>query len=67
MSASLDPLVDELEQAAARLRGGDLDPPDAAELVERCAELAARIGSELDRAGREAERDAPAEGQEQLL
>ncbi|MEJ7788536.1 MAG: hypothetical protein WKF29_01515 [Thermoleophilaceae bacterium] len=67
MSASLDPLVDELEQAAARLRAGDLDPPDAAELVERCAELAAHIGSELDRAGREAERDAPAEGQEQLL
>ena len=68
MSASnLDPLIAELEQAAARLRAGDLDPPDAADLVERCAELAARIGSELDRAGREAERDAPAEGQEQLL
>ncbi len=68
MSASnLDPLIAELEQAAARLRAGDLDPADAADLVERCAELAARIGSELDRAGREAERDAPAEGQEQLL
>jgi hypothetical protein len=35
--------------------------------VERCAELAGRIGADLDRAGREAERDAPDEGQEQLL
>jgi len=67
MSAGLDPLIDELERAAARLRAGELDPAGAAGLVERCAELAARIGSELDRAGREAERDAPAEGQEQLL
>lgn len=68
MSASnLDPLIAELERAAVRLRAGELDPAGAAGLVERCAELAARIGSELDRAGREAERDAPAEGQEQLL
>ena len=64
---NLDSLIGELEQAAARLRAGELDQAAAAELVERCAELAARIGTELDRAGREAERDAPAEGQEQLL
>ncbi len=44
-----------------------MDAAQAAELVERCADLAARVGAELDRAGREAERDAPAEGQEQLL
>ena len=64
---NLDELIGELEQAAARLRAGDLDQAAAAEVVERCAELAARIGSELDRAGRAAERDAPAQGQEQLL
>jgi len=64
---NLDELIGELERAAARLRAGDLDQAAAAEVVERCAELAARIGSELDRAGRDAERDAPAQGQEQLL
>jgi len=67
MSTNLDPLIAELDRAAARLRAGGLEPADAADLVERCAEIAARIGSELDRAGRDAERDAPAEGQEQLL
>lgn len=66
-AGDLEPLITELEQAAARLRAGDLDSAEAADLVERCAELAARLGSELDRAGREAESDAPAEGQEQLL
>ena len=65
--SGLDDLIKELEGSAARLRAGELDAVQAAELVERCAELAARVGAELDRAGREAERDAPAEGQEQLL
>ena len=65
--SGLDDLINELEQSAARLRAGELDAVQAAELVERCAELAGRVGAELDRAGREAERDAPAEGQEQLL
>ncbi len=63
----LDALIRELEDSAARLRAGELDPVQAAELVERCAELAGRVGSELDRAGREAERESPGEGQEQLL
>jgi hypothetical protein len=67
MSEALDGLVRELDDAATRLRSGELDGAAAAELVERCAELAARIGSELDRAGREAERETPGEGQEQLL
>jgi hypothetical protein len=66
MSDSLQELVDELEAAGIRLRSGELDPAQAAALVERCAELAARVGSELDRAGREAERADP-DGQEQLL
>ena len=65
--SDLDGLIRELEESAAQLRAGELDAVQAAELVERCAELAGRVGAELDRAGREAERDAPAEGQEQLL
>ena len=60
-------LVRELEDAAARLRAGSLDAAEAAALVDRCAELAGRTGAELDRVAREAERDAPAGGQEQLL
>jgi hypothetical protein len=67
MNDELDRLIEELETAAARLRSAELQPADAAALVERCAELAARLGAELDRAGRDAERDAPGEGQEQLL
>ena len=65
--SDLDALIRELEESAKRLRAGELDALQAAELVEHCAGLAARVGAELDRAGREAERDAPAEGQEQLL
>ena len=67
MSATLDTLIRDLENAASRLRAEEMPAAEAAEVVERCAELAGRIGAELDRAGREAERDAPAEGQEQLL
>ena len=67
MSAELDSLVRELEDAATRLRTSELDAHEAAALVERCAELAGQAGSELDRAAREAERDAPGGGQEQLL
>jgi exonuclease VII small subunit len=64
---ALERIVDELESAASRLRSGELDSAEAATLVERCAELAARLGSELDRAAREAERAEPGDGQEQLL
>ena len=67
MSSDLDTLVRDLEEAATRLRSGDLDAREAAALVERCAELAGRAGSELDRAARAAEREEPAWGQEQLL
>lgn len=63
-AAALDDLVRELEDTAARLRSGELGPKEAAVFVDRCAQLALEIGSALDRAGREAERD---EGQEQLL
>jgi hypothetical protein len=67
VSAELEAAVRELEQAAAELRAPDLDADRAAELVDRCAEIAAEIGKELDRAARDAERDLPATGQERLL
>ena len=54
----------ELEDAATRLRAGDLDPKDAADLVEQCARLAVSIGGELEALGRRAESDPD---QEQLL
>jgi hypothetical protein len=63
-SDELDELVGELETAAARLRSGELSSGDAADLVERCAELAGRIGAELDAQSRAA---SEAEGQERLL
>ena len=67
MTDDLDTLIRELEDAAARLRAGEMDAQQAAALVERCAELAGRLGAELDRAAREAEREPAADGQEQLL
>jgi hypothetical protein len=62
---SLDDLVRELEQAATQLREGQLEAAAAADLVERCAELAARLGAELERMARSGEAGAP--GQETLL
>jgi hypothetical protein len=61
---SIDDLATELEDVAARLRSGELGTDEAAELVRRSAELAARIGAELDARGRSADR---LEGQERLL
>ena len=66
MTDELTGLVEELEATAARLRSGELDADAAAEAVERCAELAARIGSGLDAESRAASQ-APAAGQERLL
>jgi hypothetical protein len=57
----LDQLIRELESVAERLRNEQVEPAEAAELVDRCAELAARVGGELDARGR------AAEGQERLL
>jgi hypothetical protein len=62
--SALDDLVQELESAAERLRSGELDAEEAAALVERCAELAGRIGAELDTQSRAA---SETEGQERLL
>ncbi len=67
---TLDALVGELEAAAARLRGGQLDAEEAAAVVERCADLATRVGGELDSVERAARAEAhaqPRPGQEELL
>jgi exonuclease VII small subunit len=64
---ALDAAIADLERAAERLRAGDLDHEDAAKLVEDCAELAARVGGELDRAARAAAADPATSGQESLL
>ena len=61
---SLEDLATELEDVAARLRSGELGAEEAAELVQRSAQLATRIGTELDARGRSADR---LEGQERLL
>jgi hypothetical protein len=62
---TLEDLVQELENAAEQLRGGELDSAAAADLIERCAELAARLGSELEALARKGEGASP--GQETLL
>jgi hypothetical protein len=64
--SDLERLSAELEALAARLRSGELHGAEAAAAVERCAELAGQLGSELDAAAREAAREE-LEGQERLL
>jgi hypothetical protein len=62
-------LTGRLEQAAAQLRDGELEPERAAELVQQCARLAGEAASELDRQARAAS-DPPADpppGQGELL
>jgi hypothetical protein len=61
MSERVDSIATALEEAAARLRSGEIEPAEAADLVERCAQLATQLGAELDR---HASGDG---GQEQLL
>ena len=65
MNEELHELVVELEDTAAQLRSGELSAEDAAAMVERCAELAAKIGAQLDALAREPEETLP--GQEELL
>ncbi|HLM26050.1 MAG TPA: hypothetical protein VK304_03685 [Thermoleophilaceae bacterium] len=64
--SDLEALAAELETLAGRLRSGELEGAQAAEAVERAAELAARLGAQLDAAARDAER-GDLEGQERLL
>ena len=49
MPEILENLVTRLERTAADLRAGDLDPSNAAALVDDLARMAAEAGSELDR------------------
>jgi hypothetical protein len=52
-----DPLIElraRLEQAAAELRSGRLDPESALTLVEDCARLAAEASAQVDERGRAA-------------
>jgi signal transduction histidine kinase len=64
--SELDRMIAELREAADRLRSGEVEGDEAAALVERCADLAGEIGSEVDRRARAAEAQAPP-GQETLL
>ena len=53
--SSLDALAAALEAAAEKLRSGELEPDEAAALVERCAEIATDVGAELERIARGAQ------------
>jgi len=59
MTDVLDDLVDRLARTAASLRAGELEPSEAARLVDECARLAGDAATELDRRVR-ATADAPA-------
>ena len=48
-SDHLDDVCVQLLDAAARLRGGELAPDEAATLVDQCARLAADSAAELER------------------
>ena len=45
---TLAALAEELEAVADKLRAEAVDADEAADLVERCAEIAARLGAEID-------------------
>ena len=62
---TLDDLVQRLEEAATKLRADEIEPTEAAELVERCADLAARLSHALEQQARSGEGSSP--GQETLL
>jgi hypothetical protein len=61
---TLEELAGELEVVADKLRSEAIDAEEAADMVERCADLAQRIGAEIDARNRSA---GEAEGQERLL
>jgi hypothetical protein len=61
---TLSELAEELESVADKLRSEAVDADEAADLVGRCAEVAARLGSEIDSRARGA---GESEGQERLL
>jgi hypothetical protein len=62
--ADLQDLTQRLERAAEQLRAEDLNPSQAAELVDECARVAAEAAAELDR---EARAGGAPPGQTELL
>ena len=55
MSDGIDPLqhlTEQLERTAVRLRAEQLEPQEAAGVVEECARLAGEAAAELDRRAR---------------
>ncbi len=64
--SELEAIARQLEEAAGRLRDESVGAEEAAELVERCAELAAQAGQELEREAR-ATPAGEQPGQETLL
>jgi len=63
----LDAAVEELNRAASRLRTEEIEPEEAARLVEYCAQIAARVGAALDRESDTLAGGGPDPGQERLL
>jgi hypothetical protein len=61
---TLEELAADLESVADKLRAEAIDAEEAADLVERCADLAQRISAEIDARSRTAD---DVEGQERLL
>jgi hypothetical protein len=59
-------LSDRLEEAARRLRSGDIDGDEATRLAGECAELASQAAAELDRLARWSPPEG-VPGQEELL
>ena len=65
-AGELEALIAELQRASVRLRSEDIEPEEAAELVEHCARLAAQLGGELDRTAATSSQEPPPD-QERLL
>ena len=63
---ALDRLVARLEDAAAQLRSGEIDPDAAATVVEQAASTAAQASAELERLVRAAGQEGDS-GQDRLL
>ena len=54
MTDSLSELRDRLEDAAAQLRSGELEPDAALALIEECARLASEASTQVDERARAA-------------
>jgi len=65
-TATLQQLVNRLEEVAGRLRAEPLEPEEAARLVDECAHVASGASAELERLARVAASE-PVPGQDQLL